>query len=49
MDQLALDALVSGVDFGLVTGVMFAVGTGVLLIHGAWKAYKFVKSAVKGG
>jgi len=49
MDQVALDALVAGVDFSLVTGTMFAIGTGVLLIHGAWKAYKFVRAAVKGG
>lgn len=49
MDQLALDGLIASVDFSLVTGTMFAIGTSVLLIHGAWKAYKFVKSAVKGG
>lgn len=49
MDQVALDALVAGVDFSLVTGTMFAIGTSVLLIHGAWKAYKFVRAAVKGG
>lgn len=49
MDQLALDGLIAGVDFALVTGTMFAIGGSVLLIHGAWKAYKFVRSAVKGG
>lgn len=49
MTQLELDALIAGVDFAQVTGTMFAIGTSVLLIHGAWKAYKFVRAAVKGG
>ncbi|MBU0783211.1 MAG: hypothetical protein KJ798_02240 [Gammaproteobacteria bacterium] len=49
MTQIQLDGLIAAVDFGLVTGTMFAIGTSVLLIHGAWKAYTFVRAAVKGG
>lgn len=49
MDQLTLDTLITGIDFVAVTATMLAIGGNILLVHGAWKAYKFVSKAVKGG
>lgn len=48
MDSQSLSLLFDPSSFMHVASVMFSIGAAVLIIHGAWKAYLFVKSAVVG-